>query len=85
MLRMAGMALRASLSLDEDVLSAVRELAAWERKTIGEVISALARQAMQPASAQAKTRSGALLLPVRPEAKTVTLEMVNKLRDELPG
>jgi hypothetical protein len=76
--------MRTTLSIDEDVLSAAKELAARERKTVGEVISALARQAMQPATPFARTKSGIPLLPVRPDAKPVTLELVNKLRDELP-
>jgi hypothetical protein len=32
-----------------------------------------------------KMRNGILLLPIRPDAKPVTLEMVNELRDDLPG
>jgi hypothetical protein len=79
------MAMRTTLSIDEDVLSAAKELAAQEQKTVGEVISALARRAMLPTEAAPKRRNGILLLPVRPDAKPVTLELVNKLRDELPG
>jgi hypothetical protein len=77
--------MRTTLSIDDDVLSAAKELAARERKTIGEVISALARQSMRPPVSSGKTRSGIPLLPVLPNARPVTLEMVNKLRDELPG
>ena len=77
--------MRTTLSIYDDVLSAAKELAARERKTVGEVISALARQSMRPSASFAKTRSGIPLLPVRPDARPVTLEMVNKLRDELPG
>lgn len=79
------MALRTTLSIDEDVLSAAKELAARQQKTIGEVISAYARQGMRPEAPSAKMRNGILLLPVGPDAKPVTLEMVNELRDELPG
>lgn len=76
--------MRTTLSIDDDVLSAAKERAVMERKTVGEVISALARQAMQPTAPVARTRNGILLLPVRPDAKTVTLELVNRLRDESP-
>jgi len=76
---------RTTLSIDDDVLGAARELAAREQNPVGEVISALARKAMRPSLSFAKTRSGIPLLPLRPDAKPVTLEMVNKLRDELPG
>jgi hypothetical protein len=76
--------MRTTLTIDDDVLSAAKERAEQEHKTVGEVISALARQAMQPAAPFARTRNGILLLPVRPDAKPVTLELVNRLRDELP-
>lgn len=76
--------MRTTLSIDDDVLSAAKERAQLERKTVGEVISALARQAMQPTAPFSRTRNGILLLPVRPDAKPVTLELVNRLRDELP-
>lgn len=76
--------MRTTLTIDDDVLSAAKERAELERKTVGEVISALARQAMRPATAFARTRSGIPLLPIRPDAKPVTLELVNRLRDELP-
>jgi hypothetical protein len=76
--------MRTTLTIDDDVLSAAKERAELERKTVGEVISALARQAMQPTASFSRTRSGILLLPVRPDAKPVTLELVNRLRDELP-
>ena len=79
------MAMRTTLAIDEDVLSAARELASRQRKTVGEVLSDLARQAMCPPVSPERSRSGVPLLPVRPDARPVTLEMVNKLRDELPG
>ena len=76
--------MRTTLTIDDDVLSAAKELASRERKTVGEVISALARKAMLPPTSFARTLSGIPLLPVRPDAKPVTLEHVNRLRDELP-
>jgi hypothetical protein len=76
--------MRTTLTIDDDVLSAAKERAELERKTVGEVISALARQGLRPPTNFAKTRNGIVLLPVRPDAKPVTLELVNRLRDELP-
>ncbi len=76
--------MRTTLTIDDDVLSAVRERAQLQRKTVGEVISARAKQALQPPVQFSRTRSGILLLPVRPDAKPVTLELVNRLWDELP-
>jgi hypothetical protein len=76
--------MRTTLTIDDDVLAAAKGLAARQNKTIGEVISALTRQALRPASTGRKTRNGVPLLSVRPGAMPVTPEMVNELRDELP-
>jgi hypothetical protein len=76
--------MRTTLSIDDDVLSAAKERAQQERKTVGEVISALARQALRPTAPFSRTRSGIPLLPIRADGKPVTLELVNRLRDELP-
>ena len=74
---------RTTLSIDDDVLAAAKGLAERQNKTLGEVISALARQALQPARARGRTRNGVPLLNTR-KAKPVTQELVNRLRDELP-
>ncbi len=77
--------MRTTLAIDDDVLAAARGLAARQRKSVGEVISALARQALRPAAPGGETRNGVPLLPLRPDAVPVTPELVNRLRDELPG
>ena len=76
--------MRTPLTIDDDVLAAARGLAARERKTVGEVISALARQALQPVNAGRSARDGVPLLAVRTGVLAVTPELVNQLRDELP-
>ena len=76
--------MRTTLKIDDDVLSAARNLAARQHKSVGEVISALARQALRRASPAGAVRNGVPLLPVRPDAVPVTPELVNQLRDELP-
>lgn len=75
--------MRTTLAIDDDVLAAARGLAARERKSLGEVISALAREALKPPPAGRKSRNGIPLLPVRRGAAPVTPELVNRLRDEL--
>jgi hypothetical protein len=75
--------MRTTLAIDDDVLAAAKEMAATERKSIGEVISALARQAMQPAPSRRAKRNGVPLLPVRPGAPRVTSELVRQLQEEL--
>ena len=76
--------MRTTLSIEDDVLAAAKELAAREGKSLGEVISSLARQALRPKRAARGRRNGVPLLPLRPGGARVTPELVNKLRDELP-
>jgi hypothetical protein len=77
--------MRTTLAIDDDVLAAAKHVAERERKTVGEVISALARQGLSRSTRGAKAeRNGVPLLPVRLGATPVTMELVNQLRDELP-
>jgi hypothetical protein len=81
--------MRTTLTLDDDVLAAVRVLARQRRQPIGSVISALARQALaspsqQPASPAQTQRNGLPLLPLQPGGAPVDLELVNQLRDAVP-
>jgi hypothetical protein len=76
--------MRTTLTIDDDVLAAAKALANAQHKTTGEVISALARQALQPSAPTRRYRNGVPLLEVKPNATPVTLELVNQLRDELP-
>lgn len=75
--------MRTTLTIDDDVLAAAKELAATERKSVGEVISALARRALRPAETGRKMRNGVPLLPVSPKTRRVTSELVHQLREEL--
>jgi hypothetical protein len=75
--------MRTTLAIDDDVLAAAKEMAATERKSVGEVISTLARNAMRPTATRRATRNGVPLLPVRPGAPRVTSELVRQLQEEL--
>jgi hypothetical protein len=77
--------MRTTLTIDDDVLAAAKDLAMRQHKSVGEVISALSRQALRPDESGHSSRTGVPLLPVRADATAVTLELVNQLRDELPG
>lgn len=72
--------MRTTLAIDDDVLAAARQLAARRRSSLGEVISDLAREALQPRL----VRNGVTLLPGRRRAPPVTMRLVNELRDEAP-
>jgi hypothetical protein len=75
--------MRTTLAIDDDILSAARELADHQKKTVGEVISSLARKALTPTESTQSVRSGVPQLPLQPGSGPVTLEIVNRLRDEL--
>ncbi len=75
--------MRTTLAIDDDVLAAAKHLAERERKSIGEVISALARQGLTRGSRNSRqVRNGLPLLPTGKGGTAVTLELVNQLRDE---
>ena len=76
--------MRTTLAIDDDVLMAARHLAERQSKTIGEVVSALARQGLRdrPSSRQPAVRNGIVLLAKRKNAAPVTLDLVNELRDD---
>jgi hypothetical protein len=75
--------MRTTLAIDDDVLAAAKELAMTERKSVGEVISTLARRALRPADTGRKSRNGVPLLPLNPNSPRVTSELVHQLREEL--
>jgi hypothetical protein len=75
--------MRTTVDIEEDVLAAAKEIAGRRGVSIGRVLSDLARQALSQRDAPA-TRNGVPLFPVQPGAGIVTLELVNKLRDEAP-
>lgn len=75
--------MRTTLAIDDDVLAAAKAIARQTDKTIGEVVSDLARRSLRPPIA-ASERNGVPLLPVRSAGGVVTLDIVNGLRDELP-
>ena len=77
--------MRTTLAIDDDVLAAAKHLAQREQRTLGEVISNLARQGLSRGSRGSRSeRNGIPLLPSRKNAMPVTLDLVNQLRDELP-
>ena len=74
---------RTTLDIDEDVLLAAKEMATLQRTTAGRVLSELARQALSPSGAEPDVvRNGVPLLPERPGERPVSLELVNRLRDQ---
>ncbi len=75
--------MRTTLSIDNDVLLAAKSLAKREQKSLGEVLSALARQGLCREAHPGNVRNGVPLLPVGAQATPVTMELVNQLRNEI--
>ena len=71
---------RTTLDLDDDVLQAAKEIAELRHMTAGQVLSELARKALQPART-VRVRNGVPLLPSQP-GRIVTTRMVEELLDE---
>ena len=72
--------MRTTLDIDDDVLLAVKDAAVREKLTIGRMISKIVRKAMTPAPMV--SRNGVLVFEAKPEAPLMTLEGVNRVRDE---
>ena len=76
--------MRTTLDIEDDVLSAVKELAQRERRTAGKVLSDLARRGLTlPARGHKRRpamRAGVPVLPSRGEI--VTLEHVQQVSDK---
>lgn len=75
--------MRTTIAIDDDILAVAKAMARQRKKTLGQVVSELARKSLHPPVASAE-RNGVPLLPVRRPDAVVTLEVVNALRDEGP-
>jgi hypothetical protein len=74
--------MRTTIAIDDDVLTAAKAIARQRHQTVGKIVSELARKSLRPPKASAE-RNGVPLLPVRERGVIVTLEIVNRLRDEV--
>ena len=68
------------MNLDDDVVIAARELASGERRSLGSVISELARRGLTPARVEAK--DGLPVIRVPEGTPPITPEMVRRAVDE---
>jgi hypothetical protein len=71
---------RTTLDIDDDVVAAARELAADERRSLGSVISELARRGLTPA--RVDTSDGMPVIHVPAGTPPITAEMVRRAVDE---
>jgi hypothetical protein len=76
---------RTTLDIADDVLQAAKERARYEKKTLGEVISELARRALTTPHEAAGVREPKAVYGVRPFApggSVVTNRLIDKLRED---
>jgi hypothetical protein len=72
--------MRTTLDIDDDVVAAARDLAACEHRSLGSVISALARQGLTPARVEAD--DGLPVIRVPAGTPPITPEMVRRALGE---
>ncbi len=72
--------MRTTLNIDEDVVTAARELAAGERRSLGAVISELARRGLTPA--RVESEGGLPVIRVPAGTPPITPGMVRRALDE---
>lgn len=71
---------RTTLEIDDDVVAAARELAAAERRSLGSVLSELARRGLTPARVEAEGDLPVIRVP--PDTPALTPDMVRRALDE---
>jgi hypothetical protein len=75
--------MRTTLDIDSDVLQAAKDRARREKKTIGEVISDLARSALTAPTSTARAPKATYgLRPFPKRGGIVTNELIDKLRED---
>jgi hypothetical protein len=79
--------MRTTISIDDDVLLAVQERARREKRTAGQVLSDLARQALTGPRGQPGSLEGEHLgfRPLPRRGAAVSNALIDQLRDDEPG
>jgi len=75
--------MRTTLDIEADVLLAVKQLSRQRHEPAGRLVSELVRKALV-SKVKSRERNGVPLFPVKPGSAVVTIELVNRLRDEAP-
>ena len=76
--------MRTTLTIDDDVLTAAKAMARQTDRSLGDVISDLARKALVRTKVAGERNGIPLLVRDGPASELITLEIVNALRDEYP-
>lgn len=72
--------MRTTLELDDDVVTAAKELAALERRSLGSVVSELARRGLTPGKVDVAGELPVIRVPAG--SGPITPEMVRRALDE---
>lgn len=72
--------MRTTLNIDDDVAAAARELAAGQRRSLGSVISELARRGLTPARIEVDGEVPVIRVPAG--TAPITAEMVRRALDD---
>lgn len=72
--------MRTTLAIDDDVLAEAREIAAAEGRSVGDVISALARRSLSPVGI--RLDNGFPVFDVAPDARAITADDVARALDD---
>ena len=75
--------MRTTLTIDDDVLAAVRALARADGRSLGEVLTELARRGLAPSDPRLDEERGLPVFRVTPGARPLTDEMVAAALDEM--
>jgi hypothetical protein len=74
--------MRTTLNLDDDVMDAAKAIAASQRRSLGQVVSELARRGLAPSETRISDEAGFPVFAVRDGAPLITGEMVDSALDE---
>jgi hypothetical protein len=74
--------MRTTVSIDDDILAAARERAAREGRTLGEVLSALARAGLTGRSTESSGEEFHGFRPLPPRGRPVTNAAIDGLRED---
>lgn len=75
--------MRTTLNIEDDVLNAAMKFARKEKKSVGQIISELARTGLAASEYQAACQPGSVygFRPFPKTGRTVSNELINKLRE----
>ena len=73
--------MRTTIEIDDELVSALKDLARRQGITLGQVISALARRSL-PEHAALEVRNGVRLFPSKTSSAKSDLRVVNALRED---